>query len=234
MEIVFLLLLSRCWLLHRSSLTCGYVVIEVRPLFTVELSWYNELLFNVQKLLLLSKRGCLWISLNLISSSNNFCIVQFTTIKMLSDAKKATYNRCITNASTVRRLCFSLWQKGCYLAENSWCESGEVHTATGSFAHKVSFHNALTPSVPALISAQSQLKYRALPSQLTRVQPFTPRRLGIWSFCWGKNSQGTQERVLGAERGLQVLVELKTVILLLSRTWEAWEQSLISWRQRGR
>lgn len=152
MEIVFLLLLSRCWLLHRSSLTCGYVVIEVRPLFTVELSWYNELLFNVQKLLLLSKRGCLWISLNLISSSNNFCIVQFTTIKMLSDAKKATYNRCITNASTVRRLCFSLWQKGCYLAENSWCESGEVHTATGSFAHKVSFHNALAPSVPALIS----------------------------------------------------------------------------------
>lgn len=42
----------------------------------------------LKKLLLLFKRGCLWISLNLISSSNNFTIVQFTTIKMLSDAKK--------------------------------------------------------------------------------------------------------------------------------------------------
>lgn len=43
-----------------------------------------------KKLLLLSKRGCLRISLNLISS-NNFGIVQFTTIKMLSDAKKSLF-----------------------------------------------------------------------------------------------------------------------------------------------
>lgn len=66
----------------------------------------------LKKLLLLFKRGCLWISLNLISSSNNFTIVQFTTIKMLSDAKKITFYRCITNLSTVREaLFFTLKEK---------------------------------------------------------------------------------------------------------------------------
>lgn len=79
----------------------------------------SSLMFK--KLLLLSKRGCLWISLHLISSSNNFSIVQFTTIKMRSDAKKITFYRCITNVSTVRGVCFLLWKKSCYLAENSHC-----------------------------------------------------------------------------------------------------------------
>lgn len=139
MEPVFLFLPSHCLLLHRSSLTCGYAVIEVRPLFTVELSWYNELLFNVQKLLLLSKRGCLWISLNLISSSNNFSIVQFTTIKMLSDAKKATFYRCITNHCE-KALFFTLKERLLFSWELLVLKQEQAHIATGWFPPRVSFH----------------------------------------------------------------------------------------------